>query len=275
MENSKNYFTTGEFAKICGVRKQTLFHYDEIDIFKPAIIGENGYRYYSYTQIETFSVLATLRQLHVPLKEIKAHMDHRSPKALIRLLEEKRAEVDQQIARLNWSKKFIDTKIALTKEGLQATPGMIVCEDLPDEYLLITGYHGSDGEREIAEAVSEHLNLRQRLHIPSCYAIGGIIPRDSVTGEGYKYAAFYSVVEAADLQAIDQSRTAFDKGGRYLCLYDDHGYSRVHENCQKLLAYAAENRLTLAGDFYEDVILDDLSVDGYYHYLIKLAIKLA
>ena len=33
MKNSKNYFTTGEFAKICGVKKQTLFHYDDIGIF--------------------------------------------------------------------------------------------------------------------------------------------------------------------------------------------------------------------------------------------------
>ena len=128
MKNSRNYFTTGEFARICGVKKQTLFHYDDIGIFRPAITGENGYRYYSYTQIETFAVLMALRDLNVPLKEIKEHMDHRSPQALIQLLEERREEVDEMIRKLQWSKKFINTKIELTREGLHAPLGEIVFE---------------------------------------------------------------------------------------------------------------------------------------------------
>ena len=40
----KGYLTTGEFAKLCGVKKQTLFHYDQIGILKPELSGENGYR---------------------------------------------------------------------------------------------------------------------------------------------------------------------------------------------------------------------------------------
>ena len=44
MKSKKTYFTTGEFAKIFDVKKQTLFHYDSCGIFKPDIIGENGYR---------------------------------------------------------------------------------------------------------------------------------------------------------------------------------------------------------------------------------------
>ena len=80
-----DYFTTGEFAKICSVSKQTLIYYDRVGIFSPDITGSNGYRYYSYTQIETFTVIAMLRDLGVHIREIKAHMDCRSPEALIRL----------------------------------------------------------------------------------------------------------------------------------------------------------------------------------------------
>ena len=32
-KQSELYFTTGEFARILGVRKHTLFHYDEIGLF--------------------------------------------------------------------------------------------------------------------------------------------------------------------------------------------------------------------------------------------------
>ena len=38
---TKEYFTTGEFANLCGVNKKTLFHYDNIGLFKPKKILEN------------------------------------------------------------------------------------------------------------------------------------------------------------------------------------------------------------------------------------------
>ena len=77
MKKNKTYFTTGEFAKLFGIKKQTLFHYDQCGIFKPDVIGENGYRYYSYSQPETFAIIAMLRELGVSIHEIKEHMDHR------------------------------------------------------------------------------------------------------------------------------------------------------------------------------------------------------
>nr|WP_243686653.1 MerR family DNA-binding transcriptional regulator [Clostridioides difficile] len=43
----KQYFTTGEFAKLCGISKQTLIFYDKIGIFSPEYKDKNNYRYYS------------------------------------------------------------------------------------------------------------------------------------------------------------------------------------------------------------------------------------
>ncbi|MCI8610118.1 MAG: MerR family transcriptional regulator [Firmicutes bacterium] len=273
MQNTKDYFTTGEFANICGVGKQTLFHYDNIGIFKPAIVGENGYRYYSFSQIETFSVLAALHQLRVPLKDIKEHMNRRSPQALIDLLQSRRQEIDRLIADLQSSKKFIDTKIALTEEGLHASVNQMILEDFPGEYLLITNYEQDGDEKDIARAIGDHLNYRKQLHLPICSAIGGIIPRASVTPQGYAYSKFYSAVDKDELLSNDCHSAVFDAGGQYLSIYDNQGYRNVHSNCQKLLAYASEHQLTPLSDFYEEVILDDLSVQDYDHYLVKLSIK--
>ena len=103
MKKNREYFTTGEFAKIFGVKKQTLFYYDECGIFKPDITGENGYRYYSFTQLETFAVILMLRELDVHIDEIKDHMDHRSPERLISLLVSKRNQIDDKISYLEWS----------------------------------------------------------------------------------------------------------------------------------------------------------------------------
>ena len=96
-KNKQNYFTTGEFAKLVGVTKHTLFHYDKIGIFSPEIKEDNDYRYYSVFQIEVFYVISALKELDMPLKDIKAYLDKRSPKELISLLEEENKIIDEKL----------------------------------------------------------------------------------------------------------------------------------------------------------------------------------
>lgn len=274
MKNKKAYFTTGEFAKIFNVKKQTLFHYDDCGIFRPDIVGENGYRYYSYTQLETFAILRTLRELGVHIDEIKRHMDHRSPEALIELLESKRSEIDQKIAELNSAKIYIDKKIEETKEGLRAPLDEIIFEDTQPQLLITTDYKGADDEKSVMEAVGEHFAFCHRLNLHSSYSIGAMIPRASVSEEGYKYSRFYSVAASSTESVPKLSDSVYVPGGRCLLIYDKHGYENVCANCRRLIRFAAENGLTLGENFYEDVILDDLSTEGYYNYLVKLSINI-
>ncbi|WP_406241942.1 MerR family transcriptional regulator [Tissierella carlieri] len=96
-KNLQNYFTTGEFAKIVGVTKHTLFHYDQIGIFSPELKGENEYRYYSVFQVEPFYVISALKELGMPLKEIKAYLDIRGPEKLIDLLNKQEDEIDKKL----------------------------------------------------------------------------------------------------------------------------------------------------------------------------------
>ena len=59
---------TGEFAALCGTNKRTLFHYDEIGLFSPALTDEKGYRYYSENQCDVFFTITCLKELGMPLK---------------------------------------------------------------------------------------------------------------------------------------------------------------------------------------------------------------
>ena len=58
-----NYLSTGKLAKMMGITKHTLFHYDEINLFKPEYIDEKGYRFYSIYQIETLDMILILKDL--------------------------------------------------------------------------------------------------------------------------------------------------------------------------------------------------------------------
>ena len=89
-EINKKYFSTGEFAKLCNINKKTLFHYDEIGLFKPEKVLENGYRYYSTYQFEVFNVIYTLKDIGMPLKEIKNFMDKRNPDNIVEIFQYER-----------------------------------------------------------------------------------------------------------------------------------------------------------------------------------------
>ncbi|WP_268334816.1 MerR family DNA-binding transcriptional regulator, partial [Bacillus inaquosorum] len=38
----QTHLTTGQFSKLMGVSKDTLFHYDRIGIFSPELKADNG-----------------------------------------------------------------------------------------------------------------------------------------------------------------------------------------------------------------------------------------
>ena len=74
-KQSDLYFPTGVFARILGVRKHTLFHYDEIGLFSPALKEENGYRYYFVWQMDMFEVIRALQKLGI----YNSNSQHRYP----------------------------------------------------------------------------------------------------------------------------------------------------------------------------------------------------
>lgn len=266
----KNYLTTGEFAKLCGINKQTLFYYDKEGIFSPDIVESNGYRYYSYTQFETFTIISMLRDLGVHIKEIKNHMDNRSPDALIELLKSRQNEIDKKIKALNWSKAYIDNKIKLTNEGKNAQIGVVLTEELPIRYMVTSDYKGKNDDKTIAKILAKHTENCNHLGLYSACPIGALIPVDGITEDSYEYSKFYTFVEVQDFS--DTGLVA--PSGKHLVLYDNEGYKNIHKNCKKLLSYAESKDLELEKVFYEDVILDDLSTEGYYNYLVKLSIKI-
>ena len=72
-QRNELYFTTGEFAEILGVKKHTLFHYDEIGLLVPEETDPwTGYRRYAAAQLMTANRITALRGLGFSLAETAA-----------------------------------------------------------------------------------------------------------------------------------------------------------------------------------------------------------
>ena len=63
--------TTAQFAKLHNVNKRTLHYYDYIGLFFPCHKGENGYRYYDYSQSIDFEYIRMLKEINLSIEEIK------------------------------------------------------------------------------------------------------------------------------------------------------------------------------------------------------------
>ncbi|HBC4764121.1 TPA: MerR family transcriptional regulator [Staphylococcus aureus] len=267
LDNSKK-LTTGQFAKIMNVTKDTLFYYDKIGLFSPELIGENGYRYYELKQMDSFQVITTLKELDMPLRDIRDYLSNRSPKELINILSEEEKKLDDKIAELRRKKLNIRSRIEKTKLALTSDIEGI-SEELPEEeYLIVTKAEPSIDENSIFESLANHQKYLYDNNIKGYYASGGMVdPNKVLSKDNFQYDYFFSRVESTQLKY-----NFTKKKGNYLVVYHTKGYSSIGDSFLRLIQYAEERRYQLKGYFYEDIILDDLTVKDYDSYLIKISI---
>jgi len=269
-KNLNNYFSTGEFAKLCNVKKQTLFHYDDIGIFSPEIKAPNGYRFYSFTQLETFNVITILKELNMPLSDIKQYLDNRSPKEFISLMEKKNIEIINKIKELEQMSNLINKKISMTKEACKIDFQDIYLENLPKTYLIKTDAHATEEEKSLAVSLAQHINYCKDNNIYSPYIIGGMISIENIKNKKYSsYVYFFTQLEDNETALHNHIK----EEGLYLTAYHEGGYYTIDKTYDKILKFLDSNNLLAVSYFYEDVLLDDFSVNGYENYVLKISVK--
>lgn len=69
--------TVNELSKITGLSKRTIRYYDQINLLKPEVISESGYRLYGNKSLEILQQILIFRELNVPLEDIKEILDNK------------------------------------------------------------------------------------------------------------------------------------------------------------------------------------------------------
>lgn len=275
MEKNKKkpagYFTTGEFAKLCGVKKQTLFHYDHIGLMKPEFTGDNNYRYYSYLQFDTYNTIAMLRGLGMPLAQIKSFLDQKNPDSFLRLLDDNDRVIDEKISELQWLKSFIKRRIMITMEGINAAHSEIRFENKPQEYYMITEYSGGSGDIDEYSAWADHMAYCHRNQIYSPYVTGGMIDIASgLSSDSYSYSHLYTKIDPDDIS--DMNGITVIPPCTYLVIYSRKGFAPVRHMIDRLLRFAASEGYKTGSHLFEDILLDDLSSSSIDEYAVKISV---
>jgi MerR family Zn(II)-responsive transcriptional regulator of zntA len=71
-------YSTGDLARATGNTVRTIRFYEEQGLLPPAVLSEGGHRRYTEEDLEKLRLIGDLRELGLPLAEIRSALDLRS-----------------------------------------------------------------------------------------------------------------------------------------------------------------------------------------------------
>ena len=245
----QTYFSSGEFARLCGTTKETLRHYNNIGLLKPAKVTENGYQYYSAFQFYDFYFISTFRGTGMNLKELEEKLAETDERAfcdtLRHQLKKIQAEKKELIKKEKLLKRTID-KFDYLYEGDRV--GSIELYEMEEEYYIATPVNGdADDDRVWMETLKNHLdychrgNLNEEYQLTYCWNMEDMQARN--TGKGWSIMS--QLAEPAD-----DPRFKIKPAGTYACiLFREYDFSSGQ--MEKVKEEIRKSGLKICGDAYE------------------------
>ena len=271
MNEKSKMLTIGQFASLHGINKKTLMWYDEIGLFAPAFISpENGYRYYNYYQSPVLETILLLRELDVPLNDIQAFLKNRSAESLKLLLEEKIADLDQNIIHLQAVRKMLCSR----RQDMDALLTMDLSEITivrKEKRCLVTVGISPDTpvEKEVELITAETAKYKLgRLHNAS---YGSMIPVTSLkNGQFDAYTSLF--IEIPFL--AEQPGLHIQPEGTYVKAFHKGSWDTIPLRYQAILDYADRQGLELSGFSYEKG-MNEIVIDRVEDYIVQIEIPVS
>ncbi len=269
-EKNVKYLTTGEFAKLCKVNKQTLFYYDQIGLLSPLFKNEKGYRFYSINQIDLFYVIDLLKTLGMSLHDIQQYTQNKSPESFLTLMYQQKDEIVKMRQEIEMKEKLIDTKIALVEESLQIDFDQITLQRLPEAMLYLSRNIENVTDDEFVEVVSEFIGELNEAKLDTGYPIGGITKREQVLKGEYSNYSFLYIEQPQPKEGYPYFQAV---KGDFLIGYHIGEDQTIHHTYERLFAELERLDLTLGKYVFEEYIYDTVVKNDNEQYVTKIMMQ--
>lgn len=267
MERKQTLFTIGQFAAIHGITKKTLMWYDEMGLVRPALIGENGYRYYSYRQSSELETVLMLRELEVSIPEIKLFMEQRSAANMERLLAEKQRKLEEKIAHLRRMQRTLESRHQDMLTLLNLDLSEIRLIHRKKACLAVVPLSEEDPTaRELEQVITlAKQHKLQRLH-DAVY--GAMISVDCLRQKEYNH---YEAIYIELPQPISKKGLHIQPAGTYLRAFYWGPWENLPRRYEEIFAYAESQGLALYGYAYETGINESV-IREFDEYITQIEI---
>ncbi len=135
--NQKKQLSILEFSRLTGISRDNLRFYDRIGLLCPEQRGENNYRYYARSQLNSAYLISSLRLLEVGLEDIRRYSAGRTPERMLAFFAQQEERIQAEIARLRETSEIMKLRASLAQEALAHAEGAYLLEERPRERIFL------------------------------------------------------------------------------------------------------------------------------------------
>ena len=250
------YLSISKMAKIHNISRQTLIYYDKIDLFKPTQVDENGYRYYSPSQIPFLREVCFLKSVGVKLKDIKTHIKNRNLNSAISLLEYHKKFIDKNIEELLCIRNSINSRLNVYSTANKYKEELYhpIIETFPERQAAFFPLKDEITRSQLHLTLMKEWNILVAQGVlPSC-GFGTIILSDSIPKENiFSGAGAFIFLPAKNIKI---KNTITLPAGQYACMYK-YGMPYNTKFLFHLLEWISSNNYKICGNIIDACLLDN------------------
>lgn len=253
---NKNYFKIGEIADIYSVSVQTLRHYENIGLLKPAYIDQQtNYRYYSYEQTEILNTIRYLRLLDTPLPTIKTFLKERNIESMESILTKQEEDVSNKIKSLQIVQKKIQRRKQILEKAKTASFNQITeHQEKQLQYVWIKQQIQPSSYLDLESSIMElEKNQKETLVFLGNVGIG----KSKELLLSPKYEPYDSVFILLDPLDHYDGNTQTIPSGKVISILFKGSHSNAQPYYKKLQTYMKENNLVPSSFSREITLIDE------------------
>lgn len=267
----KIYFTSGEFAKLCGTTKETLRHYHNKGILSPKKEGDNGYFYYEAWQFFEFDLISLLIYAGNSLQEIRQYLDSYNTENFLELMKGSKERLLRKREKIESMLRVVDNSVALANLGLKHDGHQLTIAACEEEYYLTVPIEESayENKRNLLDAFSRFWAHSADNPLIGEYPYSYVIPEES-----YRKGDYSIKYIAGKLDEPSGNRNIHTKSaGRYAILFHYGSIDEVHVSCRRLCEEVQQLKLESAGPLYVDELISNHVTPEEKDHVTKVSIR--
>ncbi len=263
---NQTYFSSGEFAKLTGVNKRTLHYYNDIGLFCPEAVGENGYHYYSGFQFAQLELILILRKVGLSIDEIREYMTEPSDISFSAMMSKKKKLIDESIKQLLSIQAFLEQKAERIQLGMNVRHGEIqLCTLSERKIILSQPIMGDDHDGDFSVAAEFSLRLKGLFSLYDSF--GSRISVEALRQHEFaQYDRYFSYCPE-DFAACD----AVLPEGTYLQAFCIGSWDKLPDVYRQIFSYAEAHHIQIHGYAYEEG-LNEMSLTSMDDYITRITI---
>ena len=265
----KESYTISELAKLFNLNPDTLRYYEERGILHP-IRSENRYRMYGIQDICTLNVVRALRELGMPLEEIRDYLEGRTVTGTLELLDREDELLRSRMADLKkLRREAMERRKRLVRYSAVQAGQMEILEEQARPYVYLRENVILEGEIDFL------LKKLEKDHQEEIKILGSACMGAALDGVSLAAGVYNHYASVFFLTAPGHRYDAVLPAGRYARWYYRGAYTGFEENYKALLAALGRQGLLPTSPPLELYRIDahDTSLEAEYLTEIQVQVK--